>query len=297
MYFSLVLSCLLAFASCENIKREAVSYIIYSRSNLDGSISRSPEDSAFNIIVDAFNPNLPTIVLIHGWLDNYESNFNTYIRSAVLTKIDANIIKVDWSSFSTQLYSIARDAVPTIGALTAELIQSIYTYYDYSADNVTLVGFSLGAHVAATVGKNLEGNIGTLVALDPAGPGINSQDLSYSVHPTDAQYVQVIHTNAGTLGMIDPVGHADYYPNGGSRQAGCGIDIIGSCSHNRAWNYFVESISDNQFMAVNCATWDELLTSNCHGGRVFMGGLSNIDRSAKGLFYLETNTATPFGRS
>lgn len=37
---------------------------------------------------------------------------------------------------------------------------------------------------------------------------------------SDAKYVQVIHTNAGILGMQYQVGTADFYPNGGIRQPG-----------------------------------------------------------------------------
>lgn len=39
---------------------------------------------------------------------------------------------------------------------------------------------------------------------------------------TDADYVDVIHTDAGVFGIPDPIGHADFYPNGGrALQPGC----------------------------------------------------------------------------
>lgn len=41
--------------------------------------------------------------------------------------------------------------------------------------------------------------------------------------PSDALFVDVIHTNAKHIGVINPSGHVDYYPNGGKRQNGCNM--------------------------------------------------------------------------
>lgn len=38
----------------------------------------------------------------------------------------------------------------------------------------------------------------------------------------DAEFVDVIHTTAGIIGWVSPVGHADFYPNRGvTPQPGC----------------------------------------------------------------------------
>lgn len=40
--------------------------------------------------------------------------------------------------------------------------------------------------------------------------------------PTDALFVDVIHTCGGVLGYFSTLGHADFYPNGGTpSQPGC----------------------------------------------------------------------------
>lgn len=45
-----------------------------------------------------------------------------------------------------------------------------------------------------------------------------------------ASYVDVIHTDAtgfirGGLGIIERIGHVDYYPNNGTHQPGCGKSV------------------------------------------------------------------------
>ena len=38
---------------------------------------------------------------------------------------------------------------------------------------------------------------------------------------SDADFVDVIHTDMGALGTTDKSGHLDFYPNGGIKQPGC----------------------------------------------------------------------------
>jgi pancreatic triacylglycerol lipase len=124
-------------------------------------------------------------------------------------------------------------------------------------------------------------------------------------------YIDVIHTNSlhghltdtpsGFFGYPDPIGHADYFPNGGSNQPGCTILQIG-CSHGRAHQYFTESISGtNKFESANCYHQDyyKYLPDRCLSnsiGEGRMGYYSNSNGDI-GLFYLTTNSNSPFSRS
>lgn len=81
---------------------------------------------------------------------------------------------------------------------------------------------------------------------------------------TDADYVEIIHTNAGYLGFSKPIGHASFYPNGGSTQPGCGWDMLNICAHRRAYLYYTESIhSDVNFYAYKCKTLERLRKGEC----------------------------------
>lgn len=93
-----------------------------------------------------------------------------------------------------------------------------------------LVGFSLGAHAAAVAGHALAGRVGRITALDPAGPLFDARRLrdepARRLDPLDAHLVHVIHTDGSPtptegFGLWPPVGHADFYVNGGRAQPGC----------------------------------------------------------------------------
>ena len=77
-------------------------------------------------------------------------------------------------------------------------------------------------------------------ALDPAKP-LFDHDMTFEderVSISDANLVDVIHTNAGRIndgacGLPEPLGHADFYPNGGVYQTGC-KDL---CTGSFCWSY------------------------------------------------------------
>ena len=63
-----------------------------------------------------------------------------------------------------------------------------------------------------------------IVGLDPAGPLFASTPPAVRLDPSDATFVDVIHTDAKRWGIEQPCGHIDFYPNGGVNQVGC-LDV------------------------------------------------------------------------
>ena len=54
------------------------------------------------------------------------------------------------------------------------------------------------------------------------------EDTDQRLDTTDAEFVDVIHTNSGplyigALSFPNNIGHIDFYPNGGTFQRGCGV--------------------------------------------------------------------------
>lgn len=64
--------------------------------------------------------------------------------------------------------------------------------------------------------------------LDPALPGYNERGLHAKLDPGDAKLVDVVHTYMKILGYAQPLGHIDFYANGGRYQPGC-PDIYDIC--------------------------------------------------------------------
>lgn len=81
---------------------------------------------------------------------------------------------------------------------------------------------SLGAHICGMVSNHLTTKQHKIIGLDPARPLIEKHaSHSYRLTRDDANVVQIIHTNAGTLGQQSLTGSLDLCINGGSLQPFC----------------------------------------------------------------------------
>lgn len=72
------------------------------------------------------------------------------------------------------------------------------------------------AHIAGLAGKQTNGRIHVIFAMDPAGPLFSLSEPQNRLALTDAVYTEGIRTNAGNMGFAEPLTHADFYPNWGT---------------------------------------------------------------------------------
>jgi pancreatic triacylglycerol lipase len=159
-------------------------------------------------------------LIVHGWMANSTHIFTPMTTEAYLQNSDVNVIAFDWGvAADDSSYIRARSRISAAGVVGANfldflLINGLLSYVD-----LIVVGYSLGAHLAGFIGKNTKyGSIGTIIGLEPAGPLFDVNNPATRLAPTDAHYVENIHTNGGGLGIFDPIGHADFYPNGNCRR-------------------------------------------------------------------------------
>jgi pancreatic triacylglycerol lipase len=82
----------------------------------------------------------------------------------------------------------------------ANFIKFLEMHGGLNLDLLTLVGHSLGAHVAGFAGKYTHGQINTIFGLDPAGPLFSLKSASDRLSENDAKYVETIVTDGGYLG-------------------------------------------------------------------------------------------------
>jgi hypothetical protein len=138
---------------------------------------------------------------------------------------------------------------------------------------MTVIGHSLGAHVAGSVGHNVNGSFDQIIALDPAGPLFTHpllRDNETRLDMGDAKFVQVIYTTRHQMGIGIPIGHQNFFPNGGvSPQPPCdkwytklSKDNLLTlrCSHKFAYKLFISSLDPrHEFVGKKC-TSDQLYT-------------------------------------
>nr|CAD7413943.1 unnamed protein product [Timema cristinae] len=221
-----------------------------------------------------FDSSHETKIVVHGWRSNALSLDE--IRSAYISSGEAvNVIMMDWSTGASNLvYEVCRENVVPAGEYLATLINFLASQGMNTA-SVHIMGHSLGAHIAGVAGnRQTSGTVGKVTGMDPAAPGYINVPAENHLNSDDASFVEVIHTCAGLLGWVDPLGHADFYPNGGTlSQPGCGADVAGTCSHSRSHNYFAESITTTVgFQSELCANWSTYQSGACAGNaRALMG--------------------------
>lgn len=215
---------------------------LYTRKNPEQEQLLKPNDTR-SITSSNFNPLNPTRFLVHGWNQDRQSDILVKVRNSYLSVGAFNVISVDWGKgASTINYITARYLVEPVGSVTSQMIDTLVQTSEVPLDSINVIGHSLGAHIAGVVGKRQNGRLNTIVGLDPAGPLFSSGN-SDILKREDAQYVETVGTNVGLLGISTPLGTANFYPNGGMIQPGCGFDLFGACAHARSWQYFAESIS------------------------------------------------------
>ncbi|CAH1397810.1 unnamed protein product [Nezara viridula] len=138
-----------------------------------------------------------------------------------------------------------------------------------------------------------------LRSLDPAEVLFAESPLEYILDKEDAPLVEIIHTSGGFLGFKRPLGHRDFYPNGGLfPQPGCPGDISGLCSHRRAYQYFAEAVKNRGwgFKATKCDSMKNYTSGKCSGCPKLLMSNSNYNPALNGTFFLFTNSQPPFGR-
>ena len=182
-----------------------------------------------NLLTHGFDTKKETKILIHGFKTRPFEFCPQFL--SVYDLDEFNFICVDWGDYSTTSFlyffnhSIPRRTF-VIGPIIGQKLVTILHELSYDPNLIHIIGWSAGAQLAGYIGKTAMKNgvqIGRITGLDPAGPGYKYHKRLLNRH--DAKFVDVIHTNAGYLlpyfGYLEPLGHVDFYPNGGTHMPGC----------------------------------------------------------------------------
>lgn len=217
-----------------------------------------------------FNLSKPTTFVIHGyrptgsppvWVQN--------IEKMLLDREDMNVIIVDWNrgAANVNYFKAVENTHKAADNLTAFI--KMMQEHGASLSSIHMIGVSLGAHISGFVGANLNRSIGRITALDPAGPQFIGTPPEDRLDHTDAQFVDVLHTDIDALGFREPLGHIDFYANGGADQPGCPKTILSGtsyfkCDHQRSVLLYLDSVDQTcASRAFPCASYKDFLDSKC----------------------------------
>ncbi|XP_073335784.1 lipase member H [Pagrus major] len=241
--------------------------LLYTRDNVTcGTLMSHTNLSAH----PQFNLSRPTTFVIHGyrptgsppaWLQN--------IVMMLLARDDMNVIVVDWNhgAANVNYFKAVANTHKTADNLTA-FIQKMQEQ-GASLGSIHMIGVSLGAHISGFVGANLNGLIGRITALDPAGPQFTGTPPEDHLDFKDAQFVDVLHTDIDALGFREPLGHIDFYANGGTDQPGCPKTIFSGgsyfkCDHQRSVFLYLNSLNRTCTSKVfPCSSYKDFLDGKC----------------------------------
>lgn len=278
----------------------------------------------------------PTIVIVHGFLSHGEESWIRDLEKSFLRWADVNVVVVDWSS-GGNTWNYYRAAVNTrvVGYQIARFLEHVEnaTTVRNASDGDTwgpvyLVGHSLGAHICGFTAKEMKRRrskwrIERITGLDPAQPCFKNADSTVKLHKSDAPFVDVIHTNGRLLseiglGLPEPIGHVDFYPNGGRNQPGC-VSADSSyfeylpiplreinksiCSHGRSYVYLTESLISD--VRRNCTFWAhhwdlsyrnlmKIAARSCDRNTCSEMGINAINYPHRGTFFVATSNSVPF---
>lgn len=179
-------------------------------------------------------------------------------RIDLRSKLQMNVIFVDWTELSVWLYFVAStgNTLYTAEAVRAAIYAMAKAMEMSEEDEINylngmlVLGHSLGTHVAGMVGHLLTKPameekkpkikmLGTIVGLDPAGPWFPPYGtMRHCLTLNDAKRVLILHTDIVLVGSSYRTGHEDWYVRGGAEI----VPSSPALSHGRAANLFRELI-------------------------------------------------------
>lgn len=272
-----------------------------------------------------------TIIIVHGFLSHSDEKWVIDMEQAFLTWGDVNVVVVDWSAGgNTWNYYKAAINTKVVGYQISRFLEHVVNATTVVSNwgPIHLVGHSLGAHICGFAArefkkKHTDWIINRITGLDPAQPCFRNTDSSIHLDKTDAPFVDVIHTNGKLLshlglGLPEPIGHVDFYPNGGKSQPGCiganeayfgflpipQISIQKAiCSHGRSYIYLTESLLMTS--TSNCSFWShywdlsyrhikQIMSEECNKDVCIEMGIKAENYAQRGTFFLVTSNSQPY---
>jgi hypothetical protein len=144
-------------------------------------------------------------------------------------------------------------------------------------------------------GNHLNGKLGKITGIDPAGPLFDANDPDTRLSPESAEQTECLHSGI-PYGIREPICHVDFYINKGSNQPNCGTILKNLCSHARVVEIYSEALINRKaFFGYHCEDLNQALNGSCGNlDGVFIN--QRLKNLKTGIFHVDTNGNSPFGR-
>ncbi|KAL4705463.1 hypothetical protein ACJJTC_007035 [Scirpophaga incertulas] len=243
--------------------------------------------------------NRKTVFYAVGFMDS-SVFLQTQAVANSYSKLGYNVFVSETFVFLTYIYPKSVRLTRIIGKKVGEFLANL-TQKGLTAENLELVGLSLGSHVVSYAAKEFYARTGKkpsrITGLDPAGPCFRALPPEYRLNPSDAERVDVVHTNIDGFGMAERMGHIDFYVNGGEFQPSDVpyIPCLVICSHLRAVLYWWQALEHSKkFIGIRCESVQDARFANCYNNtdNNYLGLETNFQKT--GIFYLPTSNEFPY---
>ncbi|XP_033345212.1 pancreatic triacylglycerol lipase-like [Bombus vosnesenskii] len=233
--------------------------------------------------------NRNTVFFIHGFTESINSNDVLIVTNTYLQATNDNVLAVDYQQIAGLPYVIGVTMIEVVAKAVGGAL-NILASSGMNSKTLHVIGHSLGAQIAGVLPENINFRLIRITGLDPAGPLFYI--INHRLTSEDADFVDIIHTDAGAYGIALNSGHVDFYPNGGHRpQPGCSLINIplsapDFCSHQRSYIFYSESVKNHKAFIGKCQ-------GDCSSDLVPMGFIT--PNNTRGVYSLTTNAESPFG--
>lgn len=166
-------------------------------------------------------------MLLHGYDGSRTASPNNQLLPLLIRDKQIDVLSVEYANLVFDpCYSEAVHNSRFVARCLAYLLLNA----NADLSKAHLIGFGIGAHVAGFAAKMMQTlniRVKRISALDPAKPLYLTDNIQSRLDKSDADFVDVIHTDVFLHGILKPLGHVDFYANAGVAQPGCGD--IGQC--------------------------------------------------------------------
>ncbi|RVE46664.1 hypothetical protein evm_008676 [Chilo suppressalis] len=285
-----------------SIPRSQLKYLLFVVQGRGHTRKKYNYWTARNIAKDPrINFTRKTLLLALGYLDS--TNFP--ISSMLANEYEAreyNIIMVDYQRFATVHYYLASRLMRPVGKHVAEVLTQLMES-GLNPSKLELLGFSLGGQTVSYIAKNFQRftgrNISKITALEPSGPCFRTLGPGDRLDSSNADFVEVVHTNIDGYGMATKMGHVDFFVNGGEYQPSELLlyPCTSTCSHFRVLALWVSALKNpKEFIAIKCDSIQQARDAKCYDRRPVETNVMGpkVNRSSHGIFYLSTGKGYPY---